>query len=190
MKCYECGGEYKESNGVKFRIDDKLIGTFYVENVSYLECRKCNDRLFDPKEAKKLEIARKARLDRVLQEKAIGEYLSASQTAEMLGISRQALNKHRRISRGFIYQTEFGGKKVYLKRSVDQFLAKDDGRFVLREPDPAPITVADKITEIEKSIPLTWVHSKQSNPAMVGFRNSPLFAGCFNTKEVSHAISH
>jgi hypothetical protein len=189
MKCYTCGGVYTEIKGVKFRIDDKLIGTFYVENISYLECKKCNDRLFDPKEVKKIEIARKERLEQVLQKIPIGEYLTASKTAEMLGITRQALNKHRRISRGFIYQIDFGGKKVYLKKSVDRFRTKDDGRFVLCEPDVVPITYADMIPEIDKLAPLTWFHSKQSNPVKVGFMDSPHFAGSFNTKEVTHAIS-
>ena len=49
----------------------------------------------------------------------------------MLGVSRQALHKHRRIRRGFIFQTMFDGKIVYLKQSVFQYMKKGDGRFSL-----------------------------------------------------------
>jgi hypothetical protein len=61
----------------------------------------------------------------------ISAFLSSAETAAVLGISRQALHKHRRISRGFIFQTTFGGSKVYLKESVEHFRKKGDGRFKL-----------------------------------------------------------
>ncbi len=61
----------------------------------------------------------------------ISAFLSSAETATILGISRQALHKHRRISRGFIFKTSFGGNQVYLKKSVKRFLEKADGRFKL-----------------------------------------------------------
>ena len=140
MKCYECGGEYKERRERRFRVDDEAIGTFCVADVSYRECGKCEDRLFAPSEAKKIEDARAETLKVILQSMPLKAFLSAADTAKNLGITRQALHKHRRISRGFIYHTEFDGSRVYLKKSVSLFLKNGDGRFELRQPESKPVT--------------------------------------------------
>lgn len=188
MKCYACGGEYKEIKGVKFRIDDKMIGTFYVDNFSYLECTTCKERLFDPQEVKRLEVQRKKKLNEILQSNAIREFLSAAETSELLGISRQALNKHRRISRGFIYQTDFGGKKVYLKRSVDLFLAKEDGRFVLREPDPVPVKY-EQFDKVDNFTAGAWSSFRQSHSDRAIVPTLFSMIGSSTTKEVSYVTS-
>ena len=57
--------------------------------------------------------------------------MSAAAAADLLGVSRQALHKHRRIRKGFIYQTELSGKTVYLRESVELFKKTGDGRFSL-----------------------------------------------------------
>lgn len=143
MKCYECGGEHKEHCEKRFRVDDETIGTFHVADVSYMECGKCRDRLFAPADAKKIEDARAGTLNGILQAMPLRSFFSAAETSEKLGISRQALHKHRRISRGFIYHTEFGGARVYLKKSVLLFLESGDGRFTLRQPESKPVTYED-----------------------------------------------
>ena len=140
MRCYECGGEYKEHCEKRFRVDDETIGTFQVADVSYMECGKCRDRLFAPADAKKIEDARAGTLKGILQAMPLRSFFSAAETSEKLGISRQALHKHRRISRGFIYHTEFGGARVYLQKSVLLFLKSGDGRFTLRQPEFKPVT--------------------------------------------------
>lgn len=136
MKCYECGkGEYQERHEAKFRVDDNEIGTFYVADVSYMQCSHCGDRLFGSEDARKIDETRDKVLDAILQSMPFGDFVSAAVAAQMLGISRQALHKHRRISRGFIYQVMKDGGKFYLKRSVEQFVESKDGRFTLRQPD-------------------------------------------------------
>ena len=70
-------------------------------------------------------------MDRLITDKPVDSFVIATEAASMLGISRQAFHKHRRIQRGFIYKTNFGGKTVYLKESVLHFKETGDGRFPL-----------------------------------------------------------
>jgi hypothetical protein len=114
---------------------DDHVGFLVVYDVEYFECEECGDYLFPPATAKKIGEARDQRISEILQSRPISEYISAAETAAILGISRQALHKHRRISRGFIYQLQFGAKTVYLKSSVLQFKETEDGRFLLCPPE-------------------------------------------------------
>ena len=139
MKCTECGGEYIKHKSAKYRVDDESVGTFYVDNVEFMKCSNCGEVLLSPEAMLKIEKKEASVLDALLQAMPISAFLSSAETATILGISRQALHKHRRISRGFIFQTSFGGYKVYLKESVERFLKKRDGRFklVASPADPA-----------------------------------------------------
>lgn len=131
MKCNECGGDYKNQREAKYRVDDEFLGTFTVPDVEFLKCGQCGEVLLPPESLAKIEKEEANILDTRLQSMPISAFLSSAETAAVLGISRQALHKHRRISRGFIFQTSFGGNKVYLKESVERFRKKGDGRFKL-----------------------------------------------------------
>ncbi len=156
MKCYECGkGEYRERHEAKFRVDDDEIGTFYVVDVSYMQCSHCGDRLIGSDDARKIEEARDKELDGILQSMPFGGFVSAAVAAKMLGISRQALHKHRRISRGFIYQTVQDGGRFYLKQSVEQFVKLGDGRFTLRLPEEKPV-VYEETSSVTAPFPLGY----------------------------------
>jgi hypothetical protein len=128
MKCFKCDGSYQKRHG-KFKFDDRYVGVIIVDGVDYFECQKCGDELLPAETAKLIENKRKELLERYLEEQPIKEFLSAAETAASLNISRQALHKHQRIKKGFIYQTTLGGNKVYLKRSIDLYKERGDGRF-------------------------------------------------------------
>jgi len=137
MKCYECGiGTYRKEVG---RLDmvDECVGPYTVTDVLHHRCDHCGELLLPPETAKALETARTEIREGIIRNRPLCEFLSASETASALGISRQALHKHRRIRRGFIYQTSFGGNTVYLKSSVMLFKETGDGRFPLvRSTEP------------------------------------------------------
>jgi len=134
MRCYQCGGTYIAKHE-SLEFTDKYIGPFTVETAEYFECDKCGDYLFSPETSKRIETARKLALEEKLQSLPISAFITAAEAATILGISRQALHKHRRIRRGFIFQTRFCDKTVYLKKSVDLFKETGDGRFQLVEPE-------------------------------------------------------
>jgi hypothetical protein len=130
MKCYECGGKYQDIDG-DLEMDDRYVGPFVVKAVHYYKCDRCGQDLFPPETAEAIEKRRGERLDELLKGQPLRAFLTATETATALGISRQALHKHRRIRRGFIYQTAFGGGMVYLEESVKRFKDTGDGRFPL-----------------------------------------------------------
>ena len=133
MKCYNCGHDYAAHNG-SLAICDEYIGAFTVHNLAYMMCGQCGDKRYTPAAAKQIENSRNAALSAVILSHPIKNFISSSEAASMLGISRQALHKHRRIRRGFIFQTQFDGKKVYLKESVLRFKQTGDGRFPINIP--------------------------------------------------------
>jgi len=130
MKCNQCGGSYIIKHG-DLELTDDYVGPFTVEAVEYLECFGCGDLAYPPETLKKIEKARKNALEDTLQSLRLKDFVSGAEAAAMLGISRQALHKHRRIRRGFIFQTQFSDKTVYLRKSVELFKKTGDGRFQL-----------------------------------------------------------
>lgn len=134
MKCHSCKGEYQRRKDT-LKLPDDHVGSLVVYDVDYLVCEDCDDYLLPLETAKKVEDERDRKISEILSSRPISEYISAAETATLLGITRQALHKHRRISRGFIYQVQFGEKTVYLKKSVLRFKETGDGRFLLCPTD-------------------------------------------------------
>jgi hypothetical protein len=130
MKCHECGGKYREVDG-DLAMNDPYIGAFVVAGVHYYKCDGCGQVLFPLETAEAIEERRSERKDELLKGHPLRDFLTAAETAAALGISRQALHKHRRIRRGFIHQTAFGSGMVYLEESVKRFKDTGDGRFPL-----------------------------------------------------------
>lgn len=130
MNCLECGGTYQEKSGL-LEVVDSYVGTISIKGVPYYECDKCDDLLYTEEMSRAIEAERTKRIHELLSQFPIGDFISATETASMLDISRQALHKHRRINHGFIYQTKFCGFTVYLRQSALQFKNTGDGRFPL-----------------------------------------------------------
>jgi hypothetical protein len=130
MRCYKCGGAYIETTD-RYEFIDPYVGPVSVRGVPYFKCNQCDDVLFTVEMSQALEIVRNNREQELLNQFPIGDFISASETASLLEITRQALHKNRRIRHGFIHQTKFGGATVYLNKSVIQFKSNGDGRFPL-----------------------------------------------------------
>jgi len=132
MDCLECGGTYTEKSGT-YLLADPYVGKIIVEGVSYYQCDKCGDILYSEAMAQAIESQRNERIHELLSQFPIRDFISSADTASILGISRQALHKNRRINHGFIYQLKFGLLTLYLKQSVDQYKETGDGRFPLHQ---------------------------------------------------------
>ena len=130
MNCLECGGTYTEKSGTYVLIDP-YVGKIIIQGVSYYQCNKCEDILYSEAMAQAIDSERNERIHEILSQFPICDFISAADTALILGISRQALHKNRRINHGFIYQTKFGELTVYLKQSALQYKGTGDGRFPL-----------------------------------------------------------
>lgn len=130
MNCLQCDGTYIEKSG-NYEIIDPYVGKMIIQGVTYYQCDKCKDILYSEAMAQAIESKRNNRLHEILSKYPVSDFISAAETASILGISRQALHKNRRINHGFIYQTTFCGLNVYLKQSVQRYKKTGDGRFHL-----------------------------------------------------------
>jgi hypothetical protein len=132
MRPCECGGMYEKMQG-PLEIDDRYVGLLKLESADYYECPDCKDRIYPLDTARFIESEREKITEEILQAQPLHAFLSATDTATLLGITRQALHKNKRIRKGFIHRTSLGGLAVYLKKSVDLYQEKGDGRFLLSE---------------------------------------------------------
>jgi hypothetical protein len=172
MDCLECGGTYTENSGT-YSLVDPYVGEIIVQGVSYHQCDNCGNILVSREMAHAIESERNKRIHEILNRFPIGDFVSASETASMLDISRQALHKNRRINHGFIYHIKFGPTTFYLKQSVQNYKKLGDGRFPLhfhRRISPteylAPSTPSKISAVYEVSqLPIKSTHSfiKQKN---------------------------
>ena len=129
-KCPDCGYSMSMTTGPLLVLDSRL-GMIAVPRATYWQCATCKAKLYPLETVRQIEEEKRKQKDELIRAHSIGEFLNAADTATILGISRQALHKHHRISNGFIYQTRLSGKTVYLKKSVLLFKQVGDGRFPL-----------------------------------------------------------
>jgi hypothetical protein len=128
----ECGGKYIKKRA-SLEIQDPFVGPVKRDRVDYEECDRCGELILPLETARAFDDHAEALLDDMLKKQPIRDFLTASETAAALGITKQALHKNRRIRHGFIYRTSLGGLAVYLKKSVELYKKKRDGRFPLSE---------------------------------------------------------
>ncbi|MFC1943071.1 hypothetical protein ACFLWO_00605 [Chloroflexota bacterium] len=130
MNCYECGGLYQEKSDL-LEILDPYVGKISIQGIPYYQCENCHDILYTEEMSRAIETKRNERIHELISQFPIGDFSTAAEAASILGISRQALHKNRRINYGFIHQTKFGGVSIYLRQSVLQFKKTGDGRYPL-----------------------------------------------------------
>lgn len=141
MKCQKCTeGQYKKVID-DYEADYLYIGKFIVRNLELLKCDNCGDILLPIEAARKIDAEKERILCEFLQSLPLRSFIPAKEAATSLGVSRQALHKHKKIARGLIYQTTFGGKRVYLRKSVELFKKKGDGRFPLTDLIQEPMKI-------------------------------------------------
>ena len=109
MLCNECGGKYMAKKG-SIEIADPFAGSLKVNNVEYSQCEGCGNQLLPLETARKIGKVREAALQSLIQAQPISAFVSATEAADYLEITRQALHKHQRIRRGFVFQTRIDDK--------------------------------------------------------------------------------
>lgn len=112
---------------------DPWLGIVAIPNATYWQCDKCQQRLYPLVSVRLIEATKKQRTQELIRSYPLQEFLNAAETAALLGTSRQALHKNRRISHGFIYSASIGGKRFFLRQSVEQFKRTGDGRLDLSQ---------------------------------------------------------
>jgi hypothetical protein len=132
MQCEKCGGSYVESFA-PFTIDDSIVGKVSVHRMKYFRCDQCDNILLSIEMSKAIGNAINERKQELINSMPIRNFITAKETSELLGITRQALHKNHRVNNGFIHQTKLGANVVYVKQSVIQYRNTGDGRYPLSE---------------------------------------------------------
>lgn len=130
MRCHDCNSTYRKRKGT-LRMPDDEVGVLVVPGVEYFKCQGCGDLLFPLPTVTKIGDIRDQKLAEILMSCPISEFIGSAEAARILGMSRQAFCRNRRINRGFIFHVRFDEKKAYLRRSVLRFKKTGDGRFLL-----------------------------------------------------------
>lgn len=180
MNCYQCGGVYERKSDL-LTVFDFYVGRIVVRNTPYYECRDCHDTLYTEQMSRAIETQRNRRIHELLGELPLADFVSSNEATSILGISRQALHKNRRINHGFIYQTEFAGVTVYLRDSVLRFGRTGDGRFPLQSHTYSPSTPYTKPTVRFTDLALRELHQVLAKPMSRFVEQSSL-----RRKEYSH----
>lgn len=158
MKCYDCGDTYKEHNGT-LGLYNKIIGSYNVYDANYYKCESCGKILYPQETVLKIESVENETRNKLINQLPITEFILASNAAELLEISKQAFNKHRRIKKGFIYSVSLGGKKFYNKKSILLFKKTGDGRFNLSFQQPKEV-----VKYVYKPVYIVAEHSHYKAP--------------------------
>ena len=141
MKCTGCNQNFIHKKG-SIALIDKFIGDYIVNSTEYLECPHCRKKMYKKQTIKKIETQKLKIKDKLLRKLSINEYIGATSAANILGVSRQALHKHPKIRRGFIFRILLEKKFLYNRKSVELYKIKGDGRFsLINEIEKTPIII-------------------------------------------------
>lgn len=144
-----CSGKYAPTKSPLY-LHDKILGTIEVHDTEYLECEGCGKKKYSAKTLRDIEAAEDKRLRELLLKRPLGDFILGQEVADILGCSRQAVHKHKRIRRGFIHFVKFNNQLQYLKESVFLFKETGDGRCPL-VPERIEITTQEPHTIIYHS---------------------------------------
>lgn len=185
-KCPLCRSVLRLVQNGELRKTRKSIGEFIVSPVTYLHCDACGEDLYLPETMQAIEAKERELVEAWLKRQPMEAFIEAADAAKRLGVSRQALHQSRRVRDGIIYYLTRGtGEReyrVYLLRSVEQFLETGDGRFRIPAEELEAATSsaakpgAQKAASLEDVLKqLTADHWQNSNSFPM---SAEVFLGC------------
>jgi hypothetical protein len=131
MRCKQCGGALHNRTG-RLVVPDKLVAEVVVDDASFRKCRSCGELWYPPGTSRRITKARSAKIDEIVNSYPQRAFVTPGETAEMLGCSRQALHKNRKVLVGSIYSVLKGDRtRLFLRQSAEEYLRSGDGRFPL-----------------------------------------------------------
>jgi len=125
MKCQNCGSDLDRRIG-DIEVPDSRVGMLAIYKAEYWDCPDCGAKLYTPTTVAKVDHERRNKTEELIKEWPIGDFITLTEAARIIGISKQAVHKNRKI-----YGIKLGGKPVYLRKSVIRYKERRDGRFAL-----------------------------------------------------------
>jgi hypothetical protein len=179
IPCEKCTGKSKEcTDAVSF--ESKVVGKMLVPGVHQYKCPQCKSRLISYEGARTLFNYVKGKEADAVKSLPIGEFITAAQAIEILGVSKQAFSKNPRIKRGMILSVGIDGRNLYHKKSVELFKELNDGRFMVNSAE-APKIVYKEVFILpsqnmprykHKSVPL---HKTINTYGVIGLVDTPVY---------------
>ena len=132
-ECYECGHELELRSD--YKIDDSNIGLIETDG-EYWHCPNCGADEVPCETMCKVDDARKQRIQELLWADIRSgsdfdrKFMPVHELAELLGVTRQAIDKSRTIG-NLIYNTTVMGIRYWMRESAEKFNATGDGRIPL-----------------------------------------------------------
>ncbi len=130
MKCALCDGVVRTRKGT-IEFDNKVLGKVRVPNLTFYECNSCKDQLLTPHSSATASAYIKEKEQEAIDQMPIGDFVDANEAARILSITKQAFSKNPAIKRGLILSTTKGKRRFFLKKSVELFKEKGNGKFLL-----------------------------------------------------------
>lgn len=129
MRCDICNGtKCRIIGSIAFR--SRPLGEILVPSIEHSKCSNCGDISIDYNETKKINKYIQEKENEAISSLPIKHFISQNEAADFLNISKQAFSKNSRIQRGFIYSVTIDNKKLYYKKSVEEFKRTGkDGRI-------------------------------------------------------------
>lgn len=172
MKCPECGTTMRLQKG--YDIDSKVLGKVHLRNVEVEHCANCDISLLTLDSAQTANIELAALEESAINEIPVGNFITLNESAEILGVTKQAFQKNARIQRGFIFSVTKGRSKLYDKKSVKLFAASGDGRYRLNANSQHPFHM-ENFEHFEQYL-IKWKYSaekktikRQAEPKFIHF---------------------
>ena len=178
--CYNCGKKMHTANQYIRR--DKFLGTFSIpcKHEEYSFC-DCGEERLAYSLCLRIEQEEQNRISQAIMNMAhnnlrdLEELVVTSRDLEsIMNVSRQAISKNGKL-KTLVYHITFKGKIFYLKKSVELFKKKGDGRFDL-SPYASEITATtmDKSTMMDsKSVETSsFFVDSAPNPSNVLYQNA------------------
>ena len=123
VACEICSSEILTQVG-PFDFKSKLLGNISVPAIKQYVCSGCGKVLIALNEVSKVRVFVQEQEHKAIAAMPINDFISPNQAADILGISKQAFSKNPRIKKGLICSTVIDSKKLYLKKSVEEFKIK------------------------------------------------------------------
>ena len=132
-ECYECGHALELRSG--YKLDDSNIGLIETDG-EYWHCPNCGADEVPYETMCKVDDVRKQRIQELLWTDIRSgndfdrKFMPVHELAELLGVTRQAIDKSRTIG-NLIYHTTVMGIRYWMRESAEKFKATGDGRIPL-----------------------------------------------------------
>ena len=133
MTCCDCGKDMLKRKG--YSEMDENVG-FIKTDGEYWECPECGCQLVSGETLQKVDDIRKERTDKLLWACADSPsefsrlFIRVKEVAEIMGISRQAVEKSVFL-KDLVYNITVAGVRYWLKESVERYKETGNGRFPL-----------------------------------------------------------